>query len=66
MRDKPSIGAFVVALALDPDARPGPRLLESAEIDHLRASKKVVADRAGALFELATTLPPPQVNAVPP
>jgi hypothetical protein len=66
VRDEPGIGAFVVALELDPDARPGPRLLESGEIEHLRASKKIVADRANAIFELATSMPPPQVDAAPP
>src|SRR4051794_31621268 len=65
VRDEPGIGAFVVGLALDPDAPPGPRLLESDEIEHLRASKKIVADRANAIFELPTAMPPPQVQAAP-
>lgn len=59
VRDEPGIGAFVVELRLDPAAGPGLRMLAPSEIARLRAGRRIVADRARAVFELRTTMPPP-------
>jgi hypothetical protein len=63
VRDEPGIGAFVVELRLDPAAPAGLRMLEPSEIDRLRAAKKIVADRADALFEVAVTMPRPVMHS---
>jgi hypothetical protein len=65
VRDEPGIGAFVVALRLDADRGGGLRMLDEAEIAHLRATRKVIGDRARAVFELRTTMPPPETHVAP-
>ncbi|MFL6672075.1 MAG: hypothetical protein ACJ8LG_02150 [Massilia sp.] len=62
MRDEPGIGGFLVELQLDPAAPPGLRALEPAEIDRLRAIKKIVCKRAADIFELRTAMPPPEMH----
>lgn len=59
MRDEPGIGAFVVELRLDPALGTGLRDLSVGETDRLRATRKIVADRARAIFEVRTAMPPP-------
>jgi hypothetical protein len=59
VRDEPGIGAFVVELRLDAGAGSGLRALTAAEIERLRASRRIVADRARAILELRTTMAPP-------
>jgi hypothetical protein len=59
VRDEPGIGAFVVELRLDQAAGPGLRMLGPQEIADLRAGRKIVADRARAIFVLRTAMPPP-------
>jgi hypothetical protein len=66
VRDEPGIGAFLVELQLDPAAPDGLRVLEPAELDRLRATKRIVAERADAVLELRTTMPPPEMHAEPP
>jgi hypothetical protein len=65
VRDEPGVGAFVVTLALEPADLPPLRLLRPGEIERLRATKKIVGERADALFELVSTMPPPEIHAVP-
>lgn len=65
MRDGPGIGAFVVELRLDPARGTGPRMLTPSEIERLRSGRKIVADRARAIFELRTAMPPPLRGAAP-
>jgi hypothetical protein len=65
VRDEPGIGAFLVELQLDPAAPPGLRALEPAEIDRLRAIKKIVCKRAAELFELRTAMPAPELQVSP-
>ncbi|GAB3404227.1 hypothetical protein GCM10027318_13910 [Massilia agilis] len=64
MRDEPGIGAFVVQLRLDRVAQP--RALSAAEIARLREGRRIVAERARALFVLRTALPPPMHGATEP
>lgn len=61
MRDEPGIGAFVVQLRLDRTAEV--RLLSAAEIERLRAGRRIVAERARAIFVLRTAMPPPARQA---
>jgi hypothetical protein len=65
VRDEPGIGAFLVELRLDPAAPSGLRMLEPAEIERLRAAKKIVAYRADAIFEVAVTMPKPEMQRSP-
>ncbi len=65
MRDEPGIGAFVVTLLLDQGQGAGLRMLADAEVARLRATRKLVGDRARALFELRTTMPPPETHVAP-
>ena len=65
MRDEPGIGAFVVTLRLDEGQGAGLRMLADAEVERLRATSKVVGDRARAVFELRTTMPPPEIHVAP-
>lgn len=59
MRDEPGIGAFVVTLGLDPAAGEGMRALRPGEVERLRATRRIVAERAQAVLELAVTMAPP-------
>jgi hypothetical protein len=59
VRDEPGIGAFVVELA-PPESWPEPGVLGADHIGRLRASKRIIRDRARAIFTLRTTMPPPQ------
>lgn len=59
MRDEPGIGAFVVELGLDPALGTRLRDLGPGEIERLRATRKIVADRARAIFEVRSAMPPP-------
>lgn len=59
MRDEPGIGAFVVTLGLDPAAGEGMRGLQPAELARLRATRRIVAERAHTVLELAFTMAPP-------
>jgi hypothetical protein len=63
VRDEPGIGAFVVTLQLD--QAPGLRELGQAEIDRLRATRKIVGERARAILELRPTMPPPEIHTGP-
>jgi hypothetical protein len=63
VRDEPGIGAFVVELRLDPARGAGLRDLGPGEIDRLRATRKIVADRARAIFEVRTAMPPPVLGS---
>lgn len=65
MRDEPGIGAFVVTLRLDAGQGAGLRMLADTEVERLRATRAVVADRARAVFELRTTMPPPETHVAP-
>lgn len=65
VRDEPGIGAFVVELRLDPAAPLGPRMLAAGEIEQLRATKKIVGDRAEAIFEVTIAMAPPVMHASP-
>jgi hypothetical protein len=64
VRDEPGVGAFVVALRLDQVGGPVQRCLSAAEIERLRATRAIVADRARALFVLRSAMPPPVHRAV--
>jgi hypothetical protein len=66
VRDEPGIGAFLVELQLDPAQPAGLRLLEPAELERLRATKRIVAQRADAILELRTAMPPPEVHVAEP
>jgi hypothetical protein len=59
VRDEPGIGAFVVEL---PPPEPGPEVgvLGADHLARLRASKRIIGDRARAIFMLRTSMPPPQ------
>jgi hypothetical protein len=59
VRDEPGIGAFVVELRLDPALGAGMRDLSPPELERLRAGRQIVADRARAIFEVRTAMPPP-------
>lgn len=59
MRDEPGVGAFVVTLGLDPAGGEGMRELLPAELERLRATRRIVADRARHVLELAVTMAPP-------
>ena len=59
VRDEPGIGAFVVELPLDPASGAGMRDLSPPELARLRAGRQIVADRARAIFEVRTAMPPP-------
>jgi hypothetical protein len=59
VRDEPGIGAFVVALRPAAGAGEGLRALSPPEIARLRAGRRIVAERARAIFELRTAMPPP-------
>jgi hypothetical protein len=59
VRDQPGIGAFVVTLGLDPASGEGMRALDAAELERLRATRRIVADRVRNIMELAVTLAPP-------
>ena len=61
MRDEPGIGAFVVALHLEPAGGASLRPLRAAEIARLRDTKAIVRDRAHAVFVLRTSMPPPTI-----
>ena len=61
MRDEPGIGAFVVALHLEPAAGAALRPLRAAEIARLRDTKAIVRERARAVFVLRTAMPPPAI-----
>lgn len=63
MRDEPGIGAFVVELRLDPLLAAGLRELSPGEITRLRATRKIVAERANAIFEVRTAMPPPVLGS---
>jgi hypothetical protein len=65
VRDEPGIGAFVVELHLEPGAPGGPRVLGAADVERLRATKKIVADRAEAILAVSTTMPAPEMHASP-
>jgi hypothetical protein len=66
VRDEPGIGAFLVELQFDRATSDGLRMLGPAELERLRAARRVVADRADAVLELRTTMPPPEMHAEPP
>lgn len=57
MRDEPGIGAFVVSLEPGPQAGTAP--LDGPALQRLRATRRIVADRAQYVLELAVTLAPP-------
>jgi hypothetical protein len=59
VRDEPGIGAFVVELRLDPALGTRLRELSPGELERLRATRRIVADRARAIFEVRTAMPPP-------
>lgn len=61
MRDEPglSVGAFVVEL-LPPKAEAEAGALGAGHIERLRAAKRIIHDRARAIFLLRTSMPPPQ------
>jgi hypothetical protein len=40
-------------------------LLDAADIERLRATKKIVADRAEAIIDVSLTMPPPEMHASP-
>jgi hypothetical protein len=65
VRNEPGIGAFVVELQLE---APSPELgdLGPREIARLRATKRIVGERARAIFVLRTTMPPPDMHGAPP
>ena len=65
MRDEPGIGAFVVTLPLDEGQGDGLRPLADAEVARLRATRKLVSERARAVLELRTTMPPPEIHVAP-
>jgi hypothetical protein len=65
VRDEPGIGAFVVELRPEPAAPPCPHALDEGEVARLRATKKIVADRAGAILEVSVTMPPPEMHVSP-
>jgi hypothetical protein len=64
VRDEPGIGAFLVELRPSP-AAPGPHLLDGGEAGRLRATKKIVAERAAAILEVSVTMPPPEMHVSP-
>jgi hypothetical protein len=66
VRDEPgiSVGGFVVELQLEPGP-PGLRALKPVEIERLRATKRIVCERARHIFELQKTMPPPEMHVAP-
>jgi hypothetical protein len=66
VRDEPgiSVGGFVVELQLEP-APAGLRALGPVEIERLRATKRIVCERARDLFELRRAMPPPEMHVSP-
>jgi hypothetical protein len=65
VRDEPGIGAFVVTLPLEPPMEGVIRALSRAEIDRLRATRLIVADRAASILIRRPDMPPPVHEAVP-
>jgi hypothetical protein len=65
VRDEPGIGAFLIELRPGPAAAPGPHLLDADEAGRLRATKKIVAERAAAILEASVTMPPPEMHVSP-
>jgi hypothetical protein len=65
VRDEPGIGGFVVELHLDAQAPPGRHMLDAADIERLRDTKRIVADRAEAIIDVSLTMPPPEMHASP-
>jgi hypothetical protein len=65
VRDEPGIGAFVVELRPGPAAPTRPHLLDAGELARLRATKKIVAERAEAILEVSVTMPPPEMHVSP-
>jgi hypothetical protein len=59
VRDEPGIGAFVVELR-PPETWPEPGMLGADHIERLRATKRIIRDRARAIFMLRTSMPRPQ------
>jgi hypothetical protein len=59
VRDEPGIGAFVVELP-PPATWPASDVLGADHIARLRATKRIIRDRADAIFMLRTSMPPPQ------
>jgi hypothetical protein len=66
VRDEPgiSVGGFVVELQLEP-AADGLRSLKPVEIERLRATKRIVCERAREILELRTSMPPPELRVAP-
>jgi hypothetical protein len=65
VRDEPGIGAFVVELRPDLAAPSPPRMLAPDELDRLRAARRIVAERADAILEVALAMPAPVMRASP-
>jgi hypothetical protein len=57
--DEPGIGAFVVELP-PPETWPESALLGADHIERLRATKRIIGERARAIFTRRTSMPPPQ------
>jgi hypothetical protein len=65
VRDEPGIGAFVVELRAEQATGPCPHLFDASAIARLRATKKIVADRAEAILEASVTMPPSEMHVSP-
>jgi hypothetical protein len=63
VRDEPGIGAFVVTLLLEPRVERRVQALSRAEIDRLRAARRIVSDRVSAIMVRRTEMPPPVLEA---
>lgn len=54
VRDEHGIGAFLVELGAPDGALAASHMLSQADIGRLRATKAIVAERARAIFSVAT------------